>query len=486
MPPSAHPSRASVVRMAEGEHGKNTLTAFTKHQKKMKQFLTLLALAALMAGFAAGMTSCNETHAGNQDTKVQADMGTLAIPYLKGRKQGLGSPDEVAHVASIYDEKKAILLQDPNHAEAYLALAELFMNEARITGEHPYYYPAALKMIAAIPNLAGRSDDIRFQAAYYKASILASQHEFQKALEAGEEGRKIFPRNAGIYGVLIDAHVELGNYEEAVRLSDLMVSIRPDLRSYSRISYLREIHGDPEGAIEAMNLAVDAAMPGYEQSAWCRLTLGNLYETYGKLDEAKMHYTIILQERPDYPFAYSGLASIAMKQGNAADAEQLLDKAIALIPEVSFYEQKAALMHATGRELAARQLADEVMAMMAEDQASGHLVDLELSQAQLHLRHDAHAAKASAEKAFAARPSNVDVNEVLAEIHCTMGDIAKAQEYMKVAMRTGSQDPSKNCLAGLIEVKAGNVAEGKKLIRKAFTADPYLDIPLAVEAKALL
>ncbi len=41
-----------------------------------------------------------------------------------------------------------------------------------------------------------------------------------------------------------------------------MVSIRPDIRSYSRISYLREIHGDIPGAIEAMELAVEAGAPG--------------------------------------------------------------------------------------------------------------------------------------------------------------------------------------------------------------------------------
>lgn len=52
------------------------------------------------------------------------------------------------------------------------------------------------------------------------------------------------------------------------------MSIRPDLRSYSRISYLREIYGDLDGAIEAMKLAVTAGYPGYEQTAWARLTLG--------------------------------------------------------------------------------------------------------------------------------------------------------------------------------------------------------------------
>ena len=51
-------------------------------------------------------------------------------------------------------------------------------------------------------------------------------------------------------------------------MADKMVSIRPDLRSYSRISYLREIHGDMPGAIEAMKMAIQAGYPGYEDRAW--------------------------------------------------------------------------------------------------------------------------------------------------------------------------------------------------------------------------
>lgn len=452
----------------------------------MKKLTPLVALILLVCTALVAFTGCGDTRAGGNEPPPGTVLASAAIPFLKGRKAGLGSPDEVTHVASIYDKQKAAIQKDANNAEAYLALAELFMNEARITGEHPYYYPAALKMIDLIPNLAGRSDEIRFQAAYYKATVQLSQHEFQKALVTGEEGRKIFPQNAGIHGVLIDANVELGKYDEAVRLSDIMVGIRPDLRSYSRISYLREIHGDPEGAIEAMKMAVDAAMPGYEQSAWCRLTLAKLYENYGKLDDAKMHYTIILEERPEYPFAYSGLASIAMKQGNTAEAGKLLDKAIALIPEVGFYEQKAGLMLQLGNEAEAKAIGEEVMVMMAEDEESGHLVDLEMALAKLHLQNDAQAAQVYAEKAFAARPENIDVNAALAEIHYAMGDFAKAQGYMKVALRTGSKDPAKNCVAGLIEVAAGNKAAGLAQIKQALSTDPYLDHPLAEKAKAML
>jgi hypothetical protein len=54
---------------------------------------------------------------------------------------------------------------------------------------------------------------------------------------------------------LVDGNVEMGNYATAIEEADKMISIRPDIRSYSRASYLREIHGDYPGAIDAMKLA---------------------------------------------------------------------------------------------------------------------------------------------------------------------------------------------------------------------------------------
>ena len=109
-----------------------------------------------------------------------------------------------------------------------------------------------------------------FEALTFKALIHLSQHHFTEGLEVAERAKKINPYNAFIHGILVDANVELGNYTAAVAAADKMISIRPDLRSYSRISYLREIHGDYKGAIEAMQLAVDAGVPGEEGTEWAR------------------------------------------------------------------------------------------------------------------------------------------------------------------------------------------------------------------------
>ncbi len=392
---------------------------------------------------AIGLTACSDMQAegnANADLPVHT-VQQIEIPTLLSRADGLGTPDEIAHVSSIYDAQVARLRQDAADAEARLKLAELFINEARITGEHPYYYPQALNMLNQIPDSSYKGSDQRFRALYLKASVQLSLHDFAAAYATGEQARQIFPYNAGVYGVLVDAKVELGDYDRAVELCDRMVGMRPDLRSYARVSYLREIHGEVEGAIEAMEMAVAAGVPGYEQTAWCRLNLAQLEATYGDPLAARMHYELLLQERPNYPFAYAGLARMAMDAGDYAQADSLLDRAIGLIPEVGFYEDKAELLELMGATDQAMALYPEILAMMAEDAEAGHNMDLEMAQVHLRIGKDAEKALDMALKAREGRPNNIEVNGVLAEIYLALNEKESAQMCLDKALATGSQHP---------------------------------------------
>ena len=109
-------------------------------------------------------------------------------------------------------------------------------------------FMAAMKYINKV--LDANPDD--FNALVFKSLIFLSQHHFSDGLVTAEQARKINPDNAYVYGILVDANVELGNYKEAVAMSDKMQALKPSLESYSRASYLREIYGDYDGAIAAM------------------------------------------------------------------------------------------------------------------------------------------------------------------------------------------------------------------------------------------
>src|SRR4029450_12487105 len=108
------------------------------------------------------------------------------------------------------------------------------------------------------------------------------------------------PRLLAAYPVMIDGYVEQGDYTRAVELTDEYVGLRPDLPSYTRVSYLRELHGDRPGAIRAMLSALDTVLPSSEAGAWTRVQLGNLYLGGGDLDAAEAEYTRTLVAMPDY------------------------------------------------------------------------------------------------------------------------------------------------------------------------------------------
>ena len=385
-----------------------------------------------------------------QNSTVQATATPIKLPALLDRTEGVGTTEEQAHAKSRYTTITQEITQDPSAAKSYLKLAALFMWEARITGEHGHYYPASLEMVESALAHSPTNDEV-FQALSYKASVLLSLHEFQRALEVAEKAVALNPHNAQIYGALVDAHVELGDYAKAVEMADKMVGIRPDLRSYSRVSYLREIHGEVEGAIEAMEMAATAGLPGTEEAAWARLTLGNLFARYDQPKKAFAEYDRILAERPDYPFAIAAKAELATAKGDYVEAEELLKEAIDLIPEVGFYHQLAVIYGKTGREKAQNELIKEILEMLADDEKAGHKMGLEYASLHLELTQDYQKALTYAQAEYKARPENIDVNKMLSKVYLKLNQPEDAQRHLSLAQVTRSQDPEIAQVASLLE-----------------------------------
>lgn len=291
---------------------------------------------------------------------------------------------------------------------------------------------------------------------------------------------------------MVDAYVEMGNYEEAVINSDKMVSIRPDIRSYSRISYLREIHGDYPGAIEAMKMAVDAGPAGDETTAWARVQLGQLFEYTGDLPAAEMHYTIALENRSGYAYALAGLARIATSKKDYAKAITFYEKASKAVVDYSFKDELVYLYRITGDRIKADAVASEIintMRMNAEagnnDETLGHYSDRELAYAYLKINNT----KKALEHALAEynrRPDNIDVNEALAWVHYKRGAYDKALPYIKTALRTGSKNPVLLSRAGLILKKTSEKTSAKKHLEEAFKNQPHFDPELKMEVEKSL
>ena len=396
-------------------------------QQTIKYFFILMILGVQF--------SCTKTQKSDNST-AQSGSSNLEIPALFERKGDLAKATEWQKTREKVDELKKKLAKDPNDIKVRLQIATIYLSEARITGEHPYYYPAVLKILDGVLYLSPNN----FEATTFKASVKMSQHQFAEARDLAEAARKINPDNAYVYGVLVDANVELGFYKDAIAMSDKMQALKPSLESYSRASYLREIYGDFEGSISAMKLAVEAGMPGSEPFCWSKKTLGHLYESTGELNKAQQQYDDILVVRPSYAFAYGGQARILKANKQYDKALEVLEKAAKIMPEFSFHEEIAEIYDLQGNHEKALNKYEEVAKMLDEDAKSGHAVDLELCKLYTKAGRTDMAMKHGLIE-YKKRPRNIDVNHAMAVVALKMNDFKKAKEYILVALSTGSKDP---------------------------------------------
>jgi tetratricopeptide (TPR) repeat protein len=428
--------------------------------------------------------------AGSIVVKYKSDEGMKAAVFypLKDRKGMTAQSEEVRQVQKRFADLMKIIGTNPDDIKSRIALASLYIQEARITGDYMYYDAAAMKYVDEVLG----KDSLHFEALTFKALLNLSQHHFAEGLELAEKAKQINPDNAFVYGILVDGHVELGNYTAAVEAADKMISIRPDIRSYSRVSYLREIHGDYPGAIEAMKLAVDAGPPGDEATEWARVQLGHLYETIGDLKNAEMQYEIALQRRPDYAYAIAGKGDIALsaKEYNKAIAYYL--QADALVTDYSLKEELVEAYELSGKKNEGDSIMTSLITAMnedakkeKEDENAGHYADHELAHVYLKTgNYDKALEHAIAE--YNRRPANIDVNETVAWVYYMKGDHKKALPYMETARKTNSKNPTLLCRAGLIYATTNDKKKAKVLLGELLASGSTIEESLKTEGANML
>ncbi len=114
--------------------------------------------------------------------------------------------------------------------------------------------------------------------------LALARHDFDDALRLGLAAHASDPFSADPLAVVVDAEVELGEYEAAANHLQQMLDLRPGLAALSRTSYLRELHGDLEGAIEAMEQARLAGSGSVFDVALVTALSGNLMLLKGDLE----------------------------------------------------------------------------------------------------------------------------------------------------------------------------------------------------------
>lgn len=372
------------------------------------------------------------------------------------------------------------LRSHPEDWQAYTQLGLVYLQKVRETGDPTYYQKTEEALDKAFSH---QPDD--YVSVSASGALALARHQFHSALELGEKARQINADRPYAYGVIADAQIELGQYSEAVETLQAMVNLRPDMSSYSRISYIRELHGDISGAMDMMQRAVDSGTSNLESTAWVRTQLGNLYFNTGNLEQAEAEYQRTLQDRPNYVYAIAGLGRVQAARGNMDEAIKLLEKAVAIMPMPEFVITLGDLYQTTGQQEKADQQYKLVATIEKLYRANGVDVDMEI--ALFNADHDQNLPEtlALAQKAYANRPS-IHGADALAWALYKTGNYTEAQKYSEKALQLGTKDALKLFHAGLIALKLGHQTTAREYLEGALTINPHFSILYADQARKTL
>jgi tetratricopeptide (TPR) repeat protein len=359
-----------------------------------------------------------------------------------------------------------------------------YLQKARESGD-PTFYTKADGIFER-----GVAIDPRDSSALLGASaVAAARHDFQRALERAQSALEAAPGDPDAYGAVGDALIELGRYDEAGGTLQEMLDARPDLNAYVRVAYARELHGDIEGAVEAIRLAVEASRPGGETTAWVRSQLGNLYFNNGALDEAALQYEASLETFPGYVHALAGLARVAAARGEYDQAIEAYEQIVARQPILEHVAALGDTYAAAGRDADAQRQYDLVAAI--DDLYRANSINTDLEMALFLADHPSteggiEDAVSQAHAAYAAQPGSIRAADVLSWALYKAGNLDEALRHSNEALRLGTHDPLLFFHAGMINHGLANDEVAADHLARALEINPRFSVLYAGEAEATL
>ena len=364
----------------------------------------------------------------------------------------------------------------PDRPDGYNLLASAYMQKARETGD----YGVNAKAMEALEQSFRVAPD-NYDALKLHAKVLLTYHRFEEALAEAERAQKQNPEDHDVYGALVDANVELGRYDAAVEAAQRMVDLRPDAAAYSRVAYLRELHGDTEGAVEAMSVALKASDPrDPEAVTWARVQFGHALASLGKRAEAEREYDTALRVLPGYGAALTSKADARAAAGDydgAVEIYKQLDSHDAHLALGDLYARLGRTEDAA-REYAAFERAEHEAA--AQENDLGHLARFwadrgqNLDEASEIMRRER------------VRRADIYTCDTLAWVLYKKGDLAAARQSIDEALRLGTRDAKINYHAGMIYQALGDARRAARHLKLALETNPSFDVLQAEAARRAL
>jgi tetratricopeptide (TPR) repeat protein len=381
-------------------------------------------------------------------------------------------------VAEIADLRSRISA-NPNDAGALRDLGLALLQRVRETADASLYTQADQAL--------GRAHQLDPEDPLVDVGIGGLQlgrHDFADALATGRKVLSILPDLPAARAIEVDALVELGRYNEADKAVARLLQLRPDIVSLPRVSYLRELHGDIAGAIEAMRSATESPGLAPENTAYVTSLLGTLLVRNGDLTGAATAYRHAIELVPDYAPAIAGLGRLAVGRGDLNDALSDFRRASDILPLPEYVIALGETQQLAGNTAGSAASYALARAEIRLFEAAGVTVDLELALFEAD-HGDPQRALALANAAYARTPTVRAADARAWALH-RLGRDREARVSADEALRLGSKDPLLRFHSGAIAAALGDTATARRDLTMALHTDAGFSPTGAEEARRIL
>jgi len=368
--------------------------------------------------------------------------------------------------------------KNPKDFEAYNALALALARRARETSDPNFYAQAEEALQKSFAVSPGNYDGARIQV-----WLLLGKHEFAAALEEATKLNKRIPDDVMVYGFLTDANVELGNYSDAEHAAQWMLNLRAaNLAGLTRAAYLRELYGDPEGAVELMKMALDSTPPSeVEDRAWITTQIAHLKMATGKTGEAEELLQQAIASFPGYHYALRNLGKLRMQQKRYDEAVALFQQRYQAASHAENLFDLAEAQQIAGRTLDARQSFAEFERKSLAETNRADNSNHELIIYYADYANQTAKALEVASREYARRHDVFTLDCYAWALHVNGQDV-EARKKIEAALAVGIQDANMLRHAGEIALSSGDIVAAQRYLRHA--AD--LNAPDSGRARATL
>ena len=361
-------------------------------------------------------------------------------------------------------------------------LAAQYLQRARETGDVADYQRAdfaASRSLQLVP-----SDN--YADLVSLAAVRLVQHDYAAAERLADQATSLRPAKPAAIGVLADAQIGLGRYDDAEQTLAKMLEAESGLPELSRLANLAFLRGDRINAVVFWRQAIERSqgLP-IENLAWARVQLGVTYFALGDLSQAASQHEKALDLYPGYPHALAGLAQVRAAERRWDEAIALNSAVIASLAQPSYVVALGDIYAASGQPEKADEQYALVQAIASLFRANGINTDLQI--ALFYLDHDLEVqrALAMATASYQAAPS-VFAADALAWALYKNGRLEEAAGYASEATALGTLEPSFHFHAALISQALGDGKATANHLQRLSELNPRFSASQAGLATALL